>query len=288
MSFKPDEYIKAKTAGEVTALLKEHGEEAAVVAGGTELHELAVRGMIPQIKKLIDIEQLGLDYIKSSNGGINVGATTTLSSIRDDSRFSGAYIMVSEAAKFLPFQIVERGTIGGDICAGLPILNFPPVIVALGAELKAVSAGGERMIPAGEFFIDYFLTALDPSEFVTEVVIPALPEGTGSVFQSFKLLSVDYPTVSVAVRVTLGSNETCDEVAIVFGSVGRIPVRATKAEGKLRGKKLEDQLIKEAVATIPGELEPMSDLRASAEYRKEISQVLAEKALKQVRVRITG
>ncbi len=288
MSFKPNEYIKAKTVDEVTALLKEHGEEAAVVAGGTELHELAVRGMVPRIKKLIDIEQLGLDYIKSSNGGINVGATTNLSSVRDNSLFGGAYTVLHEAAKFLPFQIVERGTIGGDICAGLPILNFPPVIVALGAELKAVSTGGERTIPAGEFFVDYFLTALSTEEFVTEIVIPPLPRGTGSIFQAFKLLSVDYPTVSVAVTVTLGSDETCEKVNVVFGSVGRIPVRATKAEGKLQGKKLEDKVIKEAVATIPGELEPMSDLRASAGYRKEISQVLAEKALIQVRARITS
>ncbi len=288
MSFKPNEYIKANTVGEVTALLKEHGEEAAVVAGGTELHELAVRGMVPRIKKLIDIEQLGLNDIKSSNGGISIGATATLSSVRDNSLFGGAYTVVSEAAKFLPFQIVERGTIGGDICAGLPILNFPPVIVALGAELKAVSAGGERMIPAGEFFVDYFLTALEPSEFVTEIVVPTLPKGTGSVFQAFKLLSVDYPTVSVAVRVTLSGNETCDEVGIVFGSVGRIPTRATKAEGKLQGKKLDDKVIKEAVETIPGELEPMSDLRASAEYRKDISKVLAENALIQVRARITS
>ncbi|MFC2046979.1 FAD binding domain-containing protein [Chloroflexota bacterium] len=288
MSFKPDEYIKAKTVGEVTALLKEHGEEAAVVAGGTELHELAVRGMVPKIKKLIDIEQLGLNDIKSSNGGVSIGAAANLSSVRDSSLFGGSYTAIAEAAKFLPFQIVERGTIGGDICAGLPILNFPPVIVALGAELKAVSAGGERIIPAGEFFVDYFLTALDPSELVTEIVIPPLPKGTGSVFQVFKLLSVDYPTVSVAVKVTLGSNETCEEVGIVFGSVGRIPVRATKAEGKLRGKKLEDKVIKEAVEAIPGELEPMSDLRASAEYRKEISKVVAENALIQARARITS
>ena len=288
MSFKPNEYIKAKTVDEVTALLKEHGEEAAVVAGGTELHELAVRGMVPRIKKLIDIGQLGLNDIKNGNGGISIGATTNLSSIRDNSLFSGAYTVMHEAANFLPFQIVGRGTIGGDICSGLPILNFPPVVVALEAELKAVSSGGERTIPAGEFFVDYFLTALNPEEFVTEVVIPPLPKGTGSVFQTFKLLSVDYPTVSVAVTVTLGSNEICEKVGIVFGSVGRIPVRATKAEGKLQGKKLEDKVIKEAVGTIPGELEPMSDLRASAEYRKDISQVLAENALIQVRTRITS
>jgi len=285
--FKPDQYIKAKTLGEVATLLQQHGEAVAIVAGGTELHEIAEKGMIPRVKKLIDIEQLGLNYIESNEEGIKIGASTNLRNIRDYPLFKrdGAYTALSEAAKILPFQILRLGTIGGNICAGLPILNLPPVVSALDAELKVVSTEGERSIPASEFFIDYFLTALRPDEFVTEIRIPRLPERTGSVFQAFKILTVDFPTVSIAIRVTVSDKETCEDARIVFGSVGRIPFRAMKAEKKLRGKKLEDKVIKEVAEAVPEEIEPISDLRASAEYRKELSKVLTENALIKARER---
>jgi len=287
MSFKPDQYIKAKTVEEVVALLQEYGEEAAVVAGGTELHELAERGMVPRVKKLIDIEQLDLSYIKNSEEGIKIGALTKLRNIRDYPLFKkeGAYTALGEAAKILPVQIVGLGTIGGNICSGLPILNLPPVMLALDAELKAVSAEGERTIPASEFFVDYFLTSLKPDEFITEIKIPKLPERTGSVFQAFKLLTVDFPTASIAIRVSLSQKETCEDVRIVFGSVGRIPVRAIKAERKLKGKKLEDKVMKEVAEAVPEEIEPISDLRAPAEYRKELSKILTESALVKARER---
>lgn len=287
MNFKPDQYIKVKTVGEVTALLQEYGEKAAIVAGGTELHELAEKGMIPRVKKLIDIEQLDLNYIESGEEGIKIGASTSLRNIRDYPLFKreGAYTALSEAAKILPIQILGLATIGGNICAGLPILNLPPVVSALDAELRTVSAEGEGSIPANEFFIDYFLTALQPNEFITEIRIPALPEHTGSVFQAFKILTVDFPTASIAIRVTLSHNKTCEDARIVFGSVGRIPVRAMKAESKLRGKKLEDKVIKEVAEAIPEEIEPISDLRASAEYRKELSKILTENALIKARER---
>lgn len=287
MSFKPDQYIKASEVGEVVALLQQYGEEAAIVAGGTELHEIAERGMVPRVKKLIDIERLDLNYIESNEEGIRIGATTSLRYVRDYPLFNtkGAYAALGAAAKILPVQVLELGTIGGNICAGLPILNLPPVIVALDAELKAVSVEGERSIPAKDFFIDYFLTALQPDELVTEIWIPRLPERTGTAFQVFKILTVDFPTVSIAVRVTLSEKETCEDVVIVFGSVGRIPFRAMKAEKKLRGKKLEDKAIQEAAEAVPGEIEPTSDLRASSEYRKELSKILTETALVEARER---
>lgn len=287
MSFKPNQYIKAKTVREVTALLHQYGEEAAIVAGGTRLHESAVRGMIPKVKKLIDIEQLGLNYIESGKEGIKIGASTNLRNIRDYPLFKrgGAYTALSEAASILPIQILELGTIGGNICAGLPFLNFPPVVSALDAVLKVVSSEGERSIPAEEFFIDYFVTALKPNEFITEIRIPTLPERTGSVFQAFKILTVGFPAISIATRVTLSGNGICEDIRIVFGSAGRIPIKAINAERKLTGKKLDDKAIKEVAEAIPEEIGYIGDLRASAEYKKELSTALTENALIKARER---
>ena len=111
MSFKPDAYIKVKTVEEVVTLLQEHGEAAAVLAGGTELHELAAKDMIPQVKTIVDIEQLELDYIESNEESIRIGATTTLSSIRDYPLFmkEGAYTSLHEAGLNLPIQVVGQG-----------------------------------------------------------------------------------------------------------------------------------------------------------------------------------
>ena len=133
MSFKPDQYIKVKTVEEVTALLQEYGEEAAIVAGGTELHELAERGMIPKAKKLIDIEQLGLNYITSSEQSIRIGATTKLCNIRDNDLFKreGAYTSLSEAATILPLQIVELATIDARAGPGVNDVTHRAVVGAL-------------------------------------------------------------------------------------------------------------------------------------------------------------
>ena len=252
--------------------------------------ELVAKGMVPGIKTLIDIEQLDLNYIKSSEDGIRIGATTRLCEVRDEAIFQGQpeYAAIREAATILPVQVVERGTIGGNICAGLPILNFPSVIVALDAELVAISSQGERIIPAGEFFLDYFLTNLQSNELLTEIRIPKLLEGAASVFLASKILSLDYPTVSIVVRMQVNGNGTCKDVSMVLGSVSRTPVKATRTEDKLRGKKLEDSVIDEVAKNIIKEIEPISDLRAPAEYRKEMSRVLAEDALKKARDRITN
>ena len=290
MSFRPDEYVIAQTVDEVTHLLGMHGQEAAIIAGATVFHELVAKDMVPQVKKLVDISRLTLSYINNQENGIRVGATTRLSELRDASLFSvqGTYAAVSEAANILPIQVVEVGTIGGNVSAGLPILNFPPVIMALDAELKTAGPHGERSIPADEFYLDYFLTALQPDEFLTEVWIPKFPEHTATVFKASKILSLDYPTISIAVRVTLDGNDRCSQVRIVFGSVGRIPVRARKAEKKLIGKSLEEKEIREVAELIPSEIDPISDLRAPAQYRKDMSRVLAEDALLKAREGIRG
>ena len=100
-----------------------------------------------------------------------IGATTRLCDIRDHDLFrvDSPYAAVGEAARILPIQVVELGTIGGNICAGLPILNFPPVIIALNAELRVLGPDGQRSIPADEFYMDYFLTGLQPNEFLAEI-----------------------------------------------------------------------------------------------------------------------
>jgi len=290
LSFKPDEYIKVETIEDVTNLLQEHGEAAAILAGGTEIHELAEKDMIPQVKKIIDIERLELNYIESEAEFIRIGASTNLRSIRDYPLFQkeGAYTALHEAGSVLPLQVVGLGTIGGNVCSGLPILNFPAVISAMDAEMKTISSEGEGTIPANKFFLDYFLTALQPNEFVTEIRIPVFPENTGSVFLTFKLLTVEFPVVSITARVTLNTDETCKDARIVCGSVGRIPLRVKSAEGKLIGKRLEDKAIRKASEAVYKEIDPISDLRASSEYRKELCRTLTKEALLKAKDRAIG
>jgi CO/xanthine dehydrogenase FAD-binding subunit len=289
VSFRPNEYFKAQNEDEVLEILVEHGEEAALIAGGTVFHELVAKGMVPQVKKLVDISGLNLSYIRTEGNSVRIGATTRLCDIRDHDLFraDSPYAAVGEAARILPIQVVELGTIGGNICAGLPILNFPPVIIALNAELRVLGPNGQRSIPADEFYMDYFLTGLQPNEFLAEIRIPELPDRTATVFQASKILSLDYPTISAATRLTLDADMICQDLGIVFGSVGRIPVRVTKAEDRFRGQKLDDQRIRQVAEVIPTEIEPISDLRATAEYRKEMSKVLAEDTLVRASERIT-
>jgi len=289
VKFRPKEYIRAKAVEEVISLLGKHGQKMRILAGGTEIHELAGRGMIPETEVLVDIQDLGLSGIKDESDGLKIGALTTIRSVRDFDLFkSGAYTALHDACDFTPMQIINLATIGGNLSSGLPLFCLPPAVMALDGAVKAVGPEGERVIPSDEFYVDYFLTALQPNEFVTEIQIPKAEASTGSAFKALKLLSVDYPAASVAVRVTIDKKGNCKNVRIALGSMGRIPFRAKKAEKALEGKQAKDDVVRKVCDELFKEVSPSSDIRSSAEYKREVAKVLLRTVLTKAIERAQG
>jgi carbon-monoxide dehydrogenase medium subunit len=183
-------------------------------------------------------------------------------------------------------QTRNWGTIGGNIAHGEPAGDPAPVLIALKATLSTASLKGERNMPVEDFFVDYFETALQPDELLTEIQVPATPPHTGTAYSKFNIIESDIATVGVAVSITLASGDgKCTDTRIVLGACGPTPIRAKQAEEALRGKKITDKSLKEAGQRASQEAEPISDISASEEYRRELARVLVARVGKEALAR---
>jgi carbon-monoxide dehydrogenase medium subunit len=290
VAFRPDEYVRAKTLDEVRAVLKKFGDEARIVGGGVTLHELGAMGLLSRVRKLVDIQQLALDYVKPEADIIRIGASATIRQIAHHELFrrEPGLRAIHEAGDFLPVQVTNLATVAGAICTGLPILSLPPALLAVGGTVKCVGSEGEREVPLDKFYMDYFLTELRSDELVTEIRIPRPGARDGSAFRCEKILAVDYPIASVAVKVSLGDQGRCEACAVAIGSLGRVPMRVNKVEDKLQGTSVNEEAVETAALILSKEIEPVSDLRASAEYRRRIARLLLREAFNSALSRARG
>jgi carbon-monoxide dehydrogenase medium subunit len=282
------EYFSPKTLKEALTLLDEHRDECKVIAGGQSLLILMRQGLVSP-EYLIDIKGISeLNYIKSdAEEGLRIGALTTHRAIEKSPAMKNGFSVLAEMEHGLAsIQTRNWGTIGGNLCHGEPAGDPTPVLMALNATLSTASLQGKRDVPVEDFSVDYFETALAPDELLTEIQVPAVPPHTGIAYTKFNLIEHDIATVGVAVSVTLGSGDgTCRDNRIVLGACAPTAMRAKQAEEVLRGKKITDKLLKEAGEVASQEAEPISDISASEEYRRELVKVLVARVGKEALAR---
>ena len=192
-------------------------------------------------------------------------------------------ILAQAAHKLGSHQVRNLATIGGNLCHAAPSAETASPLIALGASVKLRSVGGERSMLLEEFFKGPGKTALQAGEVLTEIQIPnSLPRTAGVYIKHSIRKAMDLAIVGVAVVVTGGEgNGICSDVKIALGAVAPTPIRAKQAEATVRGKKVEDVLIEEAAQIASKEAKPISDVRASAEYREEMVKVLTKRAFTQ-------
>jgi carbon-monoxide dehydrogenase medium subunit len=274
------EYFTPKTVEEALKLLTRYDEEECkVIAGGQSLIILMKQKLLTP-KYLIDIKGLSeLDYIKlDKKEGLKIGALATHRSIEKSPVIQNGFRVLAEMEQNISsVETRNRGTIGGNVCHGDPGGDPAPVLIALNAKLKMTSLSGERTMDAEDFTLDYFETALRHDELLTEIQVPTLPPNTGVKFTKFSQIAGDYATASVAVLITLGKNEICDNIRIALGSVAVAPMRAKKAEEILKGKKISDDLLAEAGQVASEEASPTTDAEVSEEYKRELVKVLVKR-----------
>jgi CO/xanthine dehydrogenase FAD-binding subunit len=281
-------YLRPQTKEEVCSLLSKY-EEAKVIAGGTDiLAQMKMRAITPPY--LIGLKNIpNWDYIQCDGKGLKIGALTTLHSIENSSLIQKKLPLLAQVAHLMATPHIRRmGTIGGNLCNAAPSADTAPPLIALGAKLKVKSLGGERPIEVEELFIGPGKTILKKGEIVTEIEIPLLPPHSGGMYLKLPArTAVGIAAVGVAVMVTVDSrDDTCSDIRIVLGAVAPTPVRAVKGEEVLKGKKLQVGLIEKAAKISSEEAQPISDVRASAEYRREMVRVLTQRALQKVQEQI--
>jgi carbon-monoxide dehydrogenase medium subunit len=286
-SIRAFEYYAARTLQETLSLIEKSGSEAKLIAGGTDLVPLLKLRLVTP-RYLVDIGHLGeLDFVKLDGKLLRIGALTKHRTLeRSPLILERAYILAEAAIQIGSPQIRNMGTVGGNLVNASPCSDTATPLLALGANLKLVKSGGERVVALDEFFLHVKKTVLQNDELLTEVQIPEQPPGTvGAFIKVGRRAGHELSVVSVAASITMDKN-VCRSSRIALGSVAPTPIRVKKAESFLVGKSLEEHTINEASEIASQEIRPISDVRASAEYRRDVSKVIVQMAINKAIERI--
>ena len=278
------EYRAPGSLDETLGILKASGAGARILAGGTDLILQMKQGqarpsLLVDVKRLPELQRL--DWTES--GGLRVGASVRLSKLLAFNPIVERYNILAQACSVIGSQqIRNRGTIGGNICNAAPSADSAPALLCLRARAVLASSNSTRSVDLNDFFVAPGKTAIGDDELLVEIEVPTPPmPSAGCYMRHTTREEMDIAVVGVASFLTLSSREnTVEEARITLGAVAPTPVRAHNAEAVLIGKRVTQDNIEEAAGKAAAGASPISDLRGSAEYRREIVRVLVRRTLR--------
>jgi CO/xanthine dehydrogenase FAD-binding subunit len=272
-------YHCPSSLAEALALRQQYGEEGTVLAGGQSLVPM-MNMRLARPAHLIDINRCHeLDYIREQEGRLLVGSLTRQRVAETSPLVTALCPLLADGLKYVGhLPIRRRGTVGGSVAHADPSAEIPAVLVALEGRLRISSATGERTVSADEFFLGYMTTALQPDEILVEIELRKLDSGAGGAYAEFARRHGDFGIVGVAAALALESGRI-REAWLAMAGVGAGPIKARKAEAALKGNSPSEELFIHAGDLAADESDPNSDLRASAQYRRELIKVFVRRAL---------
>jgi carbon-monoxide dehydrogenase medium subunit len=276
------------TSLEEAARLLAEDPEAKCLAGGATLVALMNAGLV-QPTVLVSLRKIeGLAGItRAGDGSVRIGAMTRHRATAASPDLRGGQTVVRRAASVIANPPVRNmGTMGGSIAFADPGADYPPALVAAGAEIEIASAGGARRMKAADFFTDWYQTALGPGELVAAIHLPAGDAGAVGHYDKLARVEGDYATASVAVVLAMAGS-SCQSIAIAIGACGPKPVRLFEAERKLVGTALDDASLAAAGALLAEAADPVDDVRASADYRRLVIPRLVRRAVRAALKRVS-
>jgi carbon-monoxide dehydrogenase medium subunit len=267
------DYYTPTTLPEALQFLEEHGAEAKVMAGGTDLL-VQMKQEIVAPKYVMNIRTIqGLNMIEHGKD-LKVGAAVLLNDALHFFKGEKRFRALSDALESLAeVQVRNMGTVGGNLCNASPAADSAPPLLVYDAKVTLASTQGERGVPLEDFFKDVNRTDLANNEMMTEILIPYPEEGTGGAFKKTKRVGADISKISCAISVKR-EGDICLSSKIAFGSVAKVPVRVKEAEGAFHNEKVDGALLSKISQLIMKEINPISDIRSTAEYRREMAKVL--------------
>jgi aerobic carbon-monoxide dehydrogenase medium subunit len=268
------EYARPATVEEAVAVLAGYEGARALAGGQTLVNVMKARAAAPDVLvDLADLEELrGIGF---SDGLLEIGAMVTYARLIGSSEVEVARPILAEvAATIADVQVRNRGTVGGNVCVSDPTNHLPPLLVALGASFTIRGSGGERVVPADEFFVGVYMTAVGEGELLTKISVPPA-SGAGDGFSG----------VTVGVHgtyiVDAAATVSGDGVRIAIGCVAATPVRATAMEDRLHESDFSEDAVREAATGLGASLDPPSDVHGSADYRRSLAETSAVRAVLQ-------
>ena len=284
------EYAAPATVSDAVSLLQGHEGDAKVLSGGQSLIPLLnMRLARPAI--VVDLARIpALDYVREVDGGLAIGAMARQRTVEFSPLVRSGHPLLHAATLLIAHpQNRNQGTVGGSLAHADPAAELPAVALALDATLRAAGPNGERTIGASDFFVTYLTTALEPAEVLVEARFPALAARTGWSIMEVARRHGDFALAGAVSTLTLDGGGHCAGARIVLFGVGSTPVRAPEAERVVVGERPDRALFDRAGEKAGAEIdEPLSDVHASAEYRRDLARVLTRRALAEAAARATG
>ena len=279
------DYHAPATVDEAVALLARYGGDAKPLAGGQSLVPL-LNFRLTRPAAIVDLNRIGaLAYIREANGHVAFGAMTRQRTIEFSPLVARRLPLLREATRWVGhLPIRSRGTIGGSLAHADPAAEYPAVLTALEGTVVARGPRGERVVQAGDLFETYLTTRLAADELLVEVRLPSMPEAAGYAFEEFARRHGDFAIVGVAAVVVL-DGARCVRARLATAGAGAVPLRLRAAEAALERDGVGDEAIRAAARQAAGLVEPDSDLHASADYRRHLTEVLTARALLRARER---
>ena len=279
------EYLKPDTLREAVRTLARYGPRARVLAGGTDLITLIGEAMAAP-DAVVDIKGIsGLDRIEFKNGALSIGALVTFSDLRDSPVIAKKFPVIREMTGWLASPgIRNRATMVGNLCSAVPCCDSGPILMVYDAVIQVTGPAGKRKVPLSDWFVGPRKTVLKRGEVATGVVVPLPKKKHAACFVKLRRYEgEDLAQASVTVMALVGNS-----YRVSFGSVAPWPVRAHKIEALLEGQQLSDSLIRKAAQLVPEEIAPITDIRATKEYRMHMCCVMLNRGLKAATARLAG
>ena len=278
-------FLEPTNIPEAVSLLDQYADDSKVIAGGTSVVLMLQQKLImPSV--LISLGRVeGHDHIRFEDDGLHIGALTKLRDIERSEIVKQFCPALAHTCSVVGnVRVRNQATIGGNLSAADYAADPPAMLTALDARVKVQCPEGKREIPLGEFFLGFYTTALEPNEILTEVIIPALPSSARAAYHKYTSISAEgRPCVAVGVFADFEKDGKCSDLRIAIGAAVETPQRETDAETMAHGSTLTDELIADIANEYSLKLDPLTDVRGSAWYRKEMIRVFVKRALEEVR-----
>ncbi|HEX6230594.1 MAG TPA: xanthine dehydrogenase family protein subunit M [Actinomycetota bacterium] len=285
----PFDYAAPETLEEAIGLLREHGDDAKVIAGGQSLVPLlAFRLAAPAL--LVDVNRVdGLSDLRLDDGTLTAGALVRHRDVETLTGLRERCAMLADGVALIGHVAIRnRGTVGGSIAHADPAAEWPSLLLALDGEVDVRGPEGPRTVPGSELFDTYFTTTLRPDELLTEVRLRLPPGRVGSAYLELARRHGDFAIAGAGAVLGLDDGGRVSDARVVLIGVRDTAVRSSGAEAVLRGAEPGEGLFAEAAEAIDGEIDPVTDLHGSSDYRRKVAKVLVRRALSRALERVPG
>lgn len=274
------EFLEPATVHDASVMLAEHGDDCRVIAGGTALI-LALRQRMVNSTHLISIGQIqrarGIAY--EEGVGLRIGALTMHAEVAASPVVRKCCPMLADMASHVANpQVRNQGTIGGNLCYADPATDPPSSLMALDARLVLASVRGERIMAVEDFLVDYYTTALEPDEILTEIQVPPVTHTAGKHVRHLRTAAEHRPMINVAMTVRQNGRR-CEDVRLVVGATTPVPARVKTGEEFLRGKSVTADVAAEAAHIVSDSIKPISDMRGSEDYRRRVVRTVVRRTI---------